>query len=415
MNPVPLMKLVEIIRAIQTSPETYETTRALAAKLGKTVITSKDQPAFVVNRMLIPFVNEACFALQEGLASAEDIDQGARLGLNHPMGPLELADFVGLDTLLGDRRGLAARFRRRQVPAVGSPAQPGGRRLVRQKDRARFLRVRRQGREAESELLTMPNSTACLVAQRRRDHHAHLESSRQAQRPERRASRRAHHRLSGHRLGHRARGDRDRCGWQGILGGGRHRRDELDDHRRGEGARRSGARARRADRSRCIVRSSPRSTASRSAAAASSRWRAISFTRATPPSSANPRSTSASFPGSAERSGSRDGSASAKPESSFTRARSSPPQRRSRSGSSTRWSPKTSSSARVRAVADQIAQKGPLAIAQAKRTMLRGVTGDMTAANELEAQAFAMLFGSEDQKEGMKAFVEKRKPEFKGR
>jgi len=100
MNPVPLMKLVEIIRAIQTSPATYETTHALATKLGKTIITSKDQPAFVVNRMLIPFVNEACFALQEGLASAEDIDQGARLGLNHPMGPLELADFVGLDTLL---------------------------------------------------------------------------------------------------------------------------------------------------------------------------------------------------------------------------------------------------------------------------------------------------------------------------
>ena len=100
MNPVPLMKLVEIIRAIQTSPETYETTHALATKLGKTIITSKDQPAFVVNRMLIPFVNEACFALQEGLATAEDIDQGARLGLNHPMGPLELADFVGLDTLL---------------------------------------------------------------------------------------------------------------------------------------------------------------------------------------------------------------------------------------------------------------------------------------------------------------------------
>ena len=80
--------------------ETYETTHALATKLGKTIITSKDQPAFVVNRMLIPFVNEACFALQEGLATAEDIDQGARLGLNHPMGPLELADFVGLDTLL---------------------------------------------------------------------------------------------------------------------------------------------------------------------------------------------------------------------------------------------------------------------------------------------------------------------------
>src|SRR4051794_9887780 len=100
MNPVPLMKLVEIIRAVQTSAETYEATRALAVLFGKTVITSKDHPGFVVNRMLIPFLNEACFALQEGLATPEDIDQGARLGLNHPMGPLELADFVGLDTLL---------------------------------------------------------------------------------------------------------------------------------------------------------------------------------------------------------------------------------------------------------------------------------------------------------------------------
>ena len=100
MNPVPLMKLVEIIRALPTSQETYDTTRDLAAKLGKTVITSRDQPGFVVNRMLVPFLNEACFVLQEGLASPEDIDEGARLGLSHPMGPLELADFIGLDTLL---------------------------------------------------------------------------------------------------------------------------------------------------------------------------------------------------------------------------------------------------------------------------------------------------------------------------
>jgi enoyl-CoA hydratase len=77
--------------------------------------------------------------------------------------------------------------------------------------------------------------------------------------------------------------------------------------------------------------------------------------------------------------------------------------------------PKDELGARVRAVADQIAEKGPLAVAQAKRAMLRGVAGDMTSANELEAQAFAMLFGSEDQKEGMRAFVEKRKPAFKGR
>lgn len=100
MNPVPVMKLVEIVRAVQTSGETYETVRDLALRMGKTVITSKDQPGFVVNRMLVPFLNEACFALQEGLGTPEDIDLGARLGLNHPMGPLELADLIGLDTLL---------------------------------------------------------------------------------------------------------------------------------------------------------------------------------------------------------------------------------------------------------------------------------------------------------------------------
>lgn len=100
MNPVPLMKLVEIVRGVQTSGETYEAVRDLAVKLGKTVITSADHPGFIVNRMLIPFLNEACFALQEGVGAAEDIDIGARLGLNHPLGPLELADLIGLDTLL---------------------------------------------------------------------------------------------------------------------------------------------------------------------------------------------------------------------------------------------------------------------------------------------------------------------------
>ncbi len=100
MNPVPLMKLVELVRGVQTSAETYDAVVALSEKLGKTVITSKDQPGFVVNRMLVPFLNEACFALQEGLGTPEDIDQGAKLGMNHPMGPLELADLIGLDTLL---------------------------------------------------------------------------------------------------------------------------------------------------------------------------------------------------------------------------------------------------------------------------------------------------------------------------
>jgi 3-hydroxybutyryl-CoA dehydrogenase len=100
MNPPPVMQLIEIIRGLQTSDATYQTIVALAQKFGKTTVTSKDSPGFIVNRVLIPLLNEACFALQEGLASAEDIDTGVRLGLNHPMGPLTLADFVGLDTCL---------------------------------------------------------------------------------------------------------------------------------------------------------------------------------------------------------------------------------------------------------------------------------------------------------------------------
>jgi 3-hydroxybutyryl-CoA dehydrogenase len=100
MNPVPVMALVELVRGVQTAPEVLELTRELAVRLGKTVITSLDSPGFLVNRMLLPFLNEACFALQEGLGSSEDIDQGARLGLNHPLGPLELADLIGLDTVL---------------------------------------------------------------------------------------------------------------------------------------------------------------------------------------------------------------------------------------------------------------------------------------------------------------------------
>ncbi len=100
MNPPPLMKLVEIVRAVQTSNETYALVKALAEKMGKTVTTSKDAPGFLVNRILIPMLCEACFALQEGVGSPEDIDTGAKLGLNHPMGPLELADLIGLDTTL---------------------------------------------------------------------------------------------------------------------------------------------------------------------------------------------------------------------------------------------------------------------------------------------------------------------------
>jgi 3-hydroxybutyryl-CoA dehydrogenase len=100
MNPPPVMQLIEIIRGLQTSDATYAAVVALAKRFGKTTVTSKDSPGFIVNRILIPLLNEACFALQEGLASPEDIDTAVKLGLNHPMGPLTLADFVGLDTCL---------------------------------------------------------------------------------------------------------------------------------------------------------------------------------------------------------------------------------------------------------------------------------------------------------------------------
>jgi 3-hydroxybutyryl-CoA dehydrogenase len=100
MNPVPLMKLVEIIPGIATSKATYETAITYAESLGKITANSEDYPAFIVNRVLMPMINEAIFALYEGVGSVEAIDTGVKLGLNHPMGPLELADYIGLDTVL---------------------------------------------------------------------------------------------------------------------------------------------------------------------------------------------------------------------------------------------------------------------------------------------------------------------------
>ena len=100
MNPVPIMKLVEIIRGIATSEPTFQAIQALATKLDKTTSVSEDFPAFIVNRILIPMINEAVYALYEGVGTVTDIDIGLKLGANHPMGPLELADFIGLDTCL---------------------------------------------------------------------------------------------------------------------------------------------------------------------------------------------------------------------------------------------------------------------------------------------------------------------------
>jgi 3-hydroxybutyryl-CoA dehydrogenase len=100
MNPVPLMKLVEGIRGLQTSDDTFTQVAALAEKLGKTFVEVKDMPGFAVNRILMPMINEAVYTLHEGIASVEDIDQSMKLGTNQPMGPLTLADFIGLDTCL---------------------------------------------------------------------------------------------------------------------------------------------------------------------------------------------------------------------------------------------------------------------------------------------------------------------------
>jgi 3-hydroxybutyryl-CoA dehydrogenase len=100
MNPVPVMQLVEVIRGLATSDETFQTIASLVEKLGKSLAVSQDYPGFIVNRILMPMINEAIFALYEGIATAEDIDKGMKLGTNHPMGPLALADLIGLDTVL---------------------------------------------------------------------------------------------------------------------------------------------------------------------------------------------------------------------------------------------------------------------------------------------------------------------------
>ncbi|MHB2205888.1 3-hydroxybutyryl-CoA dehydrogenase [Methylobacterium sp. CM6257] len=100
MNPVPVMQLVELIRGIATEDATYESAKAFIAKLGKTSTMSEDFPAFIVNRILLPMINEAIYTLYEGVGSVESIDTAMRLGANHPMGPLQLADFIGLDTCL---------------------------------------------------------------------------------------------------------------------------------------------------------------------------------------------------------------------------------------------------------------------------------------------------------------------------
>src|SRR3984893_7530724 len=127
MNPVPMMVLIEVIRALQTSDETFHTTMALCERLEKKAVAVNDAPGFVSNRVLMPMINEAAFAVMEGVATAEAVDSIVKLGMNHPMGPLELADFIGLDTCvsildvlytgLGDSKYRACPLLRKMVAA----------------------------------------------------------------------------------------------------------------------------------------------------------------------------------------------------------------------------------------------------------------------------------------------------------
>ncbi len=144
MNPVPVMELVELIRGIATDDQTFPLSRGFAESLGKQIAVSEDFPAFIVNRILLPMINEAIYTLMEGVGGVEAIDRAMRLGANHPMGPLELADFIGLDTCLQRDAGAVRGPFGFEIPAVPAAGEVRRRRLARQQDQARLLRLSRR-------------------------------------------------------------------------------------------------------------------------------------------------------------------------------------------------------------------------------------------------------------------------------
>ena len=141
MNPVPVMVLVEVIRALQTSDAAFATTMELAKKLGKTPVAVNDAPGFVSNRVLMPLINEAAYTVMEGVATPEAVDAVMKLGMNHPMGPLELADFIGLDVCVDILHVPARRLGRSQVSCLPPSEEIRSRRLARPQIRPRLLQI----------------------------------------------------------------------------------------------------------------------------------------------------------------------------------------------------------------------------------------------------------------------------------
>ena len=150
MNPVPRMELVEVIRGIATGDSTFELTKQFIAKLGKQIAVAEDFPAFIVNRILLPMINEAIYTLYEGVGNVEGIDTAMRLGAHHPMGPLELADFIGLDTCLSVMQVLHEGLADFEVSAVPAAREICRGRLARPQDAARLLRLSRRKAGADA-------------------------------------------------------------------------------------------------------------------------------------------------------------------------------------------------------------------------------------------------------------------------